>query len=221
MTSADWISDIKLAKEAHIDGFALNIAPQDSYTDAVLCRAYNAAYDVGNFTMFLQFDYVSGGPWPLRHVIETINKFKRHPAQYKYHNKPLVSTFEGPDDAFDWLSIKAQTGCFFAPDWTSLGPNGMKKLLNIVDGALSWDAWPDGPKSKTMESDKAWISALDKRTYIMPVSPWFYTNMAQWNKNWLWKGDDLWHERWQQVVELQPEMVMVSLLLWIASHPLN
>jgi hypothetical protein len=40
---------------------------------------------------------------------------------------------------------------------------------------------------------------------MMPVSPWFYTNMPDYNKNWLWRGDNLWYQRWMQVWYLQPE----------------
>ncbi|KAL2125844.1 hypothetical protein VTI74DRAFT_2520 [Chaetomium olivicolor] len=32
----------------------------------------------------------------------------------------------------------------------------------------------------------------------MPVSPWFYTNLPQWKKNWMWRGDNLWFDRWQE-----------------------
>jgi glucan endo-1,3-alpha-glucosidase len=38
---------------------------------------------------------------------------------------------------------------------------------------------------------------------MMPVSPWFYTNLP--SKNWLWRGDDLWPQQWDEVMNLQPE----------------
>jgi len=38
----------------------------------------------------------------------------------------------------------------------------------------------------------------------------FYTNLPQWDKNWLWRGDDLWHDRWQQIIEMQPSLVEVT-----------
>ena len=44
----------------------------------------------------------------------------------------------------------------------------------------------------------------------MPVSPWFYTNLPY--KNWLWRGDDLWHDRWQQVFDVKPQLV--EILTW-------
>ncbi|EEP78960.1 conserved hypothetical protein [Uncinocarpus reesii 1704] len=209
MTLDEWKADIKLAKEAHIDGFALNIAPQDSYTDSVLQKAYKAAGDTGGFTLFLSFDYASGGPWQPDRVIRTINTYRNQPAQFQYNNKPLVSTFEGASNTNDWPAIKRETGCFFVPSWTSLGPQGVRNVVNTIDGAFSWDAWAVGTEEKTLEADKAWIGAIGSKPYMMPVSPWFYTNLPQWNKNWLWRGDDLWHDRWEQVIELQPTFVQI------------
>jgi hypothetical protein len=47
---------------------------------------------------------------------------------------------------------------------------------------------------------------------MMPVSPWFYTNLPGYDKNWLWRGDSLWFDRWIQVMYLQPEFV--EILTW-------
>ncbi|KAK0100858.1 hypothetical protein ONS95_007305 [Cadophora gregata] len=45
--------------------------------------------------------------------------------------------------------------------------------------------------------------------YMMPVSPWFFTNMPGFEKNWMWRGDSLWYDRWEQVKYLQPEFVQI------------
>ncbi|KAI9822506.1 MAG: hypothetical protein M1827_000225 [Pycnora praestabilis] len=207
-TYDDWVDDVQKAKDAHIDGFALNIAPQDTYTDTSLQNAYNAADAAGNFTLFLSFDYLSEGAWSASDVVTKINTYKSHSSQYLYNGQPLVSTFEGVDNINDWTSIKAQTGCFFIPDWSSLGPQGATSNA-VIDGAFSWDAWPNGASDMTDAADQQWMTALGSKPYMMPVSPWFYTNLPQWSKNWLWRGDDLWHDRWQQVIELQPELVEI------------
>ncbi|KAK0753741.1 glycosyl hydrolase family 71-domain-containing protein [Schizothecium vesticola] len=47
---------------------------------------------------------------------------------------------------------------------------------------------------------------------MMPVSPWFYTNLPGYNKNWLWRSDGLWEARWAEVVRLQPDFVQI--LTW-------
>jgi aminopeptidase I len=215
MTSDQWESDIVEAQKAHIDGFALNVAPQDHHTDRALQAAYDAAEKIGNFSLFISFDYLSGGPWPQDRVITIINAYKNRKAQFHYKGKPLVSTFEGAGNSGDWPHIKASTGCFFIPSWTSMGPAGIRNVLNDIDGAFSWDAWPVGAEDMKVSSDLAWMEALSGKPYMMPVAPWFYTNLPQWNKNWLWRGDDLWHYRWKQVIELQPPLVQVQSFLVI------
>jgi hypothetical protein len=209
MSSQDWENDIQQAQAAHIDGFALNIASQDTYTDSSLQKAYSAAEHVGNFSLFLSFDYLSQGPWNLEQVISTTNTYKSSPAQFNYHGKPFVSTFEGVDNVLDWPVIIAGTGCYAVPSWTSLGTGGIASVLDFIDGMFSWDAWPVGASDMTTVSDKQWVDAIGGKTYMMPVSPWFYTNLPQWDKNWLWRGDDLWHDRWQQIIEMQPSLVEV------------
>jgi Glycosyl hydrolase family 71 len=212
MSPADWASDIAMAKAAKIDGFAMNIAAGDPNTDIVLANAYAAAEAASGFNMFLSFDYLSMGAWNAGQVINKINQYKFSSAQFLYHGKPLASTFEGVGNIGDWAGIKSATGCFFIPDWSSLGPAGFASHLNIADGAFSWDAWPEGARDKTTDADNAWMQMLGGKPFMMPVSPWFYTNMPNWGKNWLWRGDDLWYDRWQEVVRLQPSMVQI--LTW-------
>lgn len=56
------------------------------------------------------------------------------------------------------------------------------------------------------------MSSMSSQVCRMPVSPWFYTNLPAFNKNWLWRGDDLWHQRWQQVLQINPPLV--EILTW-------
>ena len=217
-TQADWASDIKLAAAVGIDGFALNFAG-DSYTSTQLDYAYAAAeaYNSGKpaspFTLFLSLDYAAnnGNPsfpqFTQAAVINWINAYSGKSAQFKVDGKPFVSTFEGVGNAGDWPTIKAQTGCYFVPVWTSA--KGTPSTFNVVDGALGWDVWPYGPTGISTSIDDGWKGILGStKTYMMGVAPWFYTKLA--DKNWLWRGDNLWHDRWQQVVEIQPEFVEVN-----------
>lgn len=43
----------------------------------------------------------------------------------------------------------------------------------------------------------------------MPASPWFYTNLPGYNKNWMWRGDSLWFDRWQEIIFLNPDYVQI------------
>lgn len=125
-----------------------------------------------------------------------------------------MSTFEGPGNAADWVDIKAATDAFFVPDWTSVPAQDAVGLAGgVVDGLFSFDAWPDGATNLTTEGDKAFQAALAGKAYMMPVSPWFFTNLPGFaGKNWIWRGDGLWETRWKQVAEVQPEFVQI--LTW-------
>ena len=44
---------------------------------------------------------------------------------------------------------------------------------------------------------------------MMPVSPWFYTNLPAYSKNWLWHSDSIWHYRWLQAISLAPTFIQI------------
>lgn len=223
LTQPDWESDISLASASSIDGFALNIAHNDPHNTATLANAFAAASAVAptTFRLYFSFDYEALGPWPPSAVIDLLNTYSSHPSYFKPNGtSPFVSTFEGPAKASDWAAIKAATNCFFVPDWTSLGPSAALSAggPGVVDGLASWDAWPlaDAPpgNGSGIVADAGFTTALAQTggVYMMPVSPWFYTNLPGYNKNWLWRSDGLWEARWAEVVRLQPDFVQI--LTW-------
>jgi hypothetical protein len=215
MQVSEWEADMRLAKEAHIDGFVLNIASQDASNNNSIARAFEAAERVGNFKLFFSFDYEAQGPWTADRVANLLAEYIWRAPYFKHQgNRPLVSTFEGPNNANDWNTIKQLVGnIFFIPDWSSRAPNEAIRLgSGVADGLFNWDAWPEGKNDKTTASDQAFRAALGGKPYMMPVSPWFFTNLPGWNKNWLWKGDGLWDLRWRQVAEVKPEYVQI--LTW-------
>ncbi|PKX89654.1 uncharacterized protein P174DRAFT_435029 [Aspergillus novofumigatus IBT 16806] len=181
-TVDDCTHNMQLALDAHIDAFALNMASGWYYNLQAVANAFAAA--PGN------------GSWPEAEVISMIHEFGALDAYYKYHGKPFASTFEGPGNAKDWINIKAQTECFFMPDLSSVeaGP-AMELAGGATDGLFSWVTWPWGNLNMTTYVDASYNQTLTAagKPYMMPVSPWFYTNMPGYNKNWLWRGDDLWY----------------------------
>ncbi|KAH2979057.1 hypothetical protein KXW58_004186 [Aspergillus fumigatus] len=213
-TLSDWESDMKLAKDAHIDAFAMNMAWKDSTNDHSLEMAFNAANSVG-FKLFFSFDYAGNGPWSQDTVIRMIQQYGSNGAYFQYNGKPFVSTFEGPNNAEDWVTIKAQTGCFFIPDWSSVGAKPAVALANgVADGLFSWSAWPWGNQTMDTYTDASYIQFLGGKPYMMAISPWFYTNLPGYNKNWLWKGDSLWFDRWQELFGLDPMPEFVEIISW-------
>ncbi|KAL0633373.1 hypothetical protein Q9L58_007747 [Maublancomyces gigas] len=208
---ADWNRDITLAKAAKIDGFAINAGPNDAWSVAQLNLAYQSA-EANAFKLFISFDMLCCGTWPVSQVADFINAHKNSPAQFKVNNQPFVSTFEGTNFVSQWTQVEQSTGALFlVPSWTSMGPQTFQSNLNAVDGTFPWDAWPHGrsPTHKTVDSDRAWISSVPGKSFMMPVSPWFYTNLPQFGKNWNWDSDTLWFDRWEQVLDILPQFVEI------------
>jgi len=111
---------LSAAKTAGIDAFALNMAFNDTTNDIALPMAFAAATAVG-FKLFFSFDYAGNGAWPKDLVTSIIRRFASHEAYFYRGSQPFVSTFEGSGNMTDWPGIKKDTGCFFMPDWSSIG----------------------------------------------------------------------------------------------------
>lgn len=138
---------MRIAQDAHIDGFVLNMAESDTKLYESIATAFNAAA-VRNFGLMFSFDYAGGKPegmsWKDKSkVIKLINDYKGKSTYLRYKGKPIVSTFEGPKNAPDWVDIKAQTGVFFIPSYSSLGAQAAMET-KVPDGLFSWAAWPWG-----------------------------------------------------------------------------
>jgi hypothetical protein len=200
---------MKFAQQAHIDAFALNMAYSDPTNEPSLAQVFDAANIMG-FQLFFSFDYAGNGAWPKSTVIDYLTQYGSNAAHHHYQGKPFVSTFEGAASAADWIDIKTETGCYFVPDWSSLGAKAaLEASPGVPDGLFSWAGWPWGPNDMDTYVDASYMQYLDGKPYMMPVSPWFYTNLPGYKKNWVWNGDHLWYERWEQVLYLQPEWVEI------------
>lgn len=94
---------------------------KDEKTNDGLATAFQVAESL-TFKLFFSFDYAGNGAWNKSTVINFIDTWKGSSAYYKRPggSQPLVSTFEGPGVAADWIEIKAKTGCYFVPDYSSL-----------------------------------------------------------------------------------------------------
>lgn len=211
-TQTDWETDIKLAQSAHIDAFALNIANDISAVTPALNLAFYVANQLG-FKLFLSLDYAGNGPWSKQDVLGLCTTYCYNPAYYQAHGGPMISTFEGPGNANDWHEIKSQTGCFFIPDWSSLGAKAaLEQSDGVADALFSWAAWPWADWDMDTYGDASYwyyLGQAGDKSYMMPASPWFYTNLPGYNKNWLWRGDEIWYDRWIQIIYNQPEFVEI------------
>lgn len=184
------------------------MAWNDPTNDPSLVDAFNTANSLG-FKLFFSLDYAGNGPWPVDEVLNLLGKFSSQSSYYRYQGKPFVSTFEGPESADDWKLIKERTGAFFVPDYSSLGAKAAMEL-GVADGLFSWAAWPWGGQEMDTYTDVSYRQYLESgMPYMMPASPWFYTNLPGYKKNWVWRGDNLWFDRWQEIMFVQPEFVEI------------
>ncbi|KAM0329895.1 hypothetical protein ACHAQA_004060 [Verticillium albo-atrum] len=207
-----WEAQIQLAKDAHIDGFALNIVWPWEDLMTQLSYAFTAANNKG-FKMIFSFDYAASDPelgFPKDKVIELLKIYGPNGGYFKHSTgQPLASTFEGPSWYNDWPDIKKQTDAFFIPSYSSLGAR-RAMTTGVVDGLFNWGGWPEGPNNLNTVIDASYKEFLNGKAYMMPVSPWFYTNMPGFHgKNWLWRGDSLWSDRWNHVWFRDPEYVQI------------
>ena len=142
-------------------------------------------------------------------IINYISQYSSSPSYYTVNGSAFVSTFEGAANAADWATIRAAVDIYFLPDWTSVGCGGISNYDQYIDGAFSWNAWPEGPNNIAYGDDQCWVNNLGDKKFMMSVSPWFYTNIPNYGKNWLWRGDSLWHDRWQEAITYQPDFVEI------------
>lgn len=67
--------------------------------------------------------------------------------------------------------------------------------------------WPVGANDMSDEPDLEWVNAIGSgKTYMMGVSPWFF-HSAKPGTDWVWRGDDLWADRWNEVMNVDPQFV--------------
>lgn len=75
----------------------------------------------------------------------------------------------------------------------------MERAGGVADGLFSWDLWACGGHDIDTYTDASYDEFLGGKPYMSLVSPWFHTNMPGFSKNWLWRGDHAWYDRWVQV----------------------
>jgi glucan endo-1,3-alpha-glucosidase len=207
---------IKKAQAAGIDGFALNVGINDWQPDRV-SKALAAAQNNGNFTMFISFDMAS---LPFDNgVLSRFNFAANHPNYYKVNGRPFYSTFIGENHDDFWTNWKAATGFnpYFCPCWPNYPTANLLQSHPVADCIFTWHTWPPGNSGPGTHFDTTGDQNLlasaraTNKTYMAPLSPWFYTHVwgSGWSKNWLFGSETLLPERWQQIVSLQPDFLEI------------
>lgn len=215
-SASDYDSDMQLAKDLGIDAFALNIGT-DEFTATQLGYAYESAAN-NDMKVFISFDF----NWfsatdDATKVGEIIANYSSHSSQLKVDGKVFASSFSG--DGLDVSAVKSAAGLdvYFAPNFS---PDKTSNV-DVVDGALNWMGWDSNGDNKAptrhsnvtvVEGDVHYNTWLGTKSYIAPVSPWFSTHYGievSYSKNFVFPSDLLWQDRWNQVLEKQPQFVEI------------
>ena len=214
-SASDYDNDMKMAKQAGIDAFALNIGTDD-FTDEQLGYAYQSAASNG-MNVFISFDF---NWWTLGQTSEVGSKtaqYASNEAQLKVDGKVFVSTFIGDGLDLGAVEAAAGTGLYWAP-------NFQPGNIGSADALFNWMAWPNNGNNKApdasnnltvVQGDTTYTSALGGKPYLAPVSPWFSTHYGlevSYSKNFVFPSDLLWYDRWNEILELQPQFI--EILTW-------
>ncbi|KAF3928654.1 hypothetical protein AA313_de0208068 [Arthrobotrys entomopaga] len=215
-TAANWQQDINAAMDMGIDAFALNIAREsvDAFTPTQLALAYSTAESLG-FKMYISFDfnYFATDSSSVSEIVGYLQTYAAHAAALTCDGKAVVTTFIGDDFGSNWASVRSQvsTPLEILPNWQPSNAGN-----SAIDGEFSWIAWPNSnnnpvPGPMTTASDSDYISALSGKTYMAPVSPWFFTHFdfSSFQKNWIFASDDLYVTRWNQILSLAPPLIQI------------
>lgn len=220
---SDWVTDIQLAQSAGIDGFVLNLGPDD-WQPARIADAYRAAQTLGtNFKLLLSFDmsaFDCTSTVRLGLFQNYVSTYLPHPNAATYGGKPALSTFGGEWCTFGQSSVNAgwqavlgsrRNTTYFMPAYT---PGDGPRSLNTfdIDAEINWgSAWPTGNTDLTSENDKFWLSYPKK--YIATVSPMFFSHFP-W-KNWQYRGDNfLYSQRWEMLLGMRDQIDQVEIISW-------
>ncbi|CAI6089667.1 unnamed protein product [Clonostachys chloroleuca] len=217
-SASQYDDDMRRAKAAGIDAFALNIGV-DGYTDAQLDLAYKSAAD-NDMKVFISFDFNWFKTGEAATVGQKIAKYANQAAQLKVDNRVFASSFAG--DGLDVAAMKSAAGVdvFFVPNFhpeQTANPDS-------IDGGFNWMAWPNDGNNKAPkpgssisveDGDNKYLSWLGTKPYMAPISPWFFTHFGpevSFSKNWVFPGGALIFDRWNQI--LDKGFPLVEMITW-------
>ncbi|KAJ7864559.1 glycoside hydrolase [Mycena leptocephala] len=203
-TQADWANDIALAAATGIDAFALNIGT-DSWTDPQLALAYAAARST-SFKLFISFDFAASPGFSdfNNQIVPRLKLYASNPAQLQWGNGALVSTFTG--DGFDWSAVRSAVG---TPLEIIPFYQAAQAHQESTDGLFMWNAWPS---QNNQPIDQPMSTAGDQFYQSQLAGSPYMAGSQTFNKNWLYLSDTLLIDRWNEILNLQPQLV--ELITW-------
>lgn len=96
----------------------------------------------------------------------------------------------------------------------SLASKEATKSANTLQGSSSSQLVQNLVSS--LGNDVEYTTALQGKTYLAGVSPWFFTHYSPqtYNKNWVYLSDNLYASRWNALVQSRDSIPMVEVITW-------
>lgn len=210
----DYTRDITLAKEAGIDAFALNYGGWNAdFTklDSSLDKFYTQAANL-SFKVFISFDLTCVTDPSM--IVSLTNTYSSHSAQLLVDGKPMLSTFQTGDPAWNWQTEvldRLSLPPLFIPGTISETPkSAYQDSSAYADGLFPW-IHPHLTTTQEAALDTQFASnrTASTKKWIAPVAPWFFKRFSA-DMNWAHKQDDgIWIHKWLHLLKLKPDFIEI------------
>ena len=224
-------TEMNLAISTGIDGFALSVT-KSSLMPSLISNLFEASLTFPDFKLYFFFDMTQINDLSI--PIDYIKQYHNHPNYFHFQGKPFVSTLGGEmlkfgenstnlgwEKNFKQKLKEDNIDIFFVPSWYvfdtveaskyDIYSNNVFTRNPILDGGLNWaGAWSTSNDYKTNYEDEGFYKAIANsqgKIYMAAVSPWF--SQKSLRKNWIYKSEILYPKRWKEIVEIQPDLVLI------------
>ena len=210
----DYTKDITLAKEAGIDAFVLNYGGWNAdFTklDIALKKFYAQAASL-SFKAFISFDLTSVTSPSM--IVDITNTYSAHPAQLFVDGKPMLSTFQNADPAWNWqtdvLNHLSLTPLFIPGTMSQTAKSAYQDSSAYADGLFPWiHPHLSTAEEAALDTQFAGNRTASTKKWIAPVAPWFFKRFTT-DMNWAHKQDDgIWIHKWLHLLKLKPDFIEI------------
>lgn len=130
-SAAEYDDDMRRARDAGIDAFALNIGV-DHYTDQQLDYAYESAAN-NDVKVFISFDFNWYSPAAAVAVGDKMAQYANRTAQFLVKGRVFASSFAGDGFGVDAMRAAAGLNVYFVPNF-----HPGQSSVTSLDGAFNW-----------------------------------------------------------------------------------
>lgn len=212
----DYTTDIKLAKAAGIDAFAVNyggVGCSWTQLEGWLQTFYNQATDLG-FKLFLSMDttVLPGGSEGAAMIVNLTNTYLDNPAQLKVNGKAMLSSFQVNPPSWNWQNdviSKIKEPILFLPG-TLAQDAKLTASQNVGSGTFTWVHPASSVEEEwSIDQDFARQQTATGKPWMAGIASWFFKRMTA-DQNWLHAQDSsIFVDRWFNLLKLKPAYIEI------------